>query len=411
MSCKMKNVAIINTCDWGSTGKIAKGLLQNFKLKGFNAIFYYGRGKDSTSPDMVKIDNELDFAVHIFMTRLTGVQGGWSYRATKKLISSLISNQIDTIFIISIHGYYINEKMLYEYISSNNIRMILTMIDEYAYLGECTNEPECETYKKGYGKCPNIKKYPSSWFADGCEKVIKRKKDCYSKLNNAVFVGPEFLVKNCRESFLGKFMNSSILDEAIDLKLYSPKDSSSLRAKHNICENQKVILCVAPSTNPMKGSSFFWDLARRFEEDDSFVFIHIGYRSSDKSTLPSNLIPISFVEKDEDLAYYYSLADLFVNPSLADAMSNTCLESLACGTPLLCFDLSGMPYLMDNTVGTLVTPKNVDELEKVIRNTPFKSLEMINKCRLYAELRYDNAKYADKLISIANNDSLFNNRL
>lgn len=407
----MKNIAIINTCDWGSTGKIAKGLLQNFNLKGYNAIFYYGRGKESTSSDMIKIDSDLEVKAHVFMTRLTGVQGGGSYFATKKLISSFISNKIDTVFIISIHGYYINEKMLYNYIALNNLRLVFTMIDEYAYLGQCTNEPECETYKNGYGKCPNISKYPSSWFVDGCEKVIKRKKECYSKMNNSIFVGPEFLVNNCRKSYLGKYMNLSILDEAIDLKMYSPKDPSDFKKRHKIRDNQKIILCVAPSTNPLKGSSFFWDVARRFEGDDSYVFIHIGYRSADTKLLPSNLIPIGFVENDEDLAYYYSLADLFVNPSLADAMSNTCLESLACGTPLLCFNLSGMPYLMDHRVGSLVTPQSIDELERIIRNTPHKTQEIIAQCRTYAESRYDNTKYADKLIAIAENNSVFINSL
>ena len=36
----MKNIAIINTVDRASTGKIGKGLLKNYLAKGYNAYFF-----------------------------------------------------------------------------------------------------------------------------------------------------------------------------------------------------------------------------------------------------------------------------------------------------------------------------------------------------------------------------------
>ena len=194
----MKNVAIINSCDWGSTGKIGFGLLNNFLAKGYNAHFYYGRGADSDDNNLHKIDKTVEVYVHGAMAKLTGLQGGYSYFATKRLIKSLQDKQIDTIFIISGHGFYLNETLFFDFVGKSNIRLVYTMIDEYAYLGACCNEMNCEKILTGNGRCPNIKKYPDSLFFDNCSKVIKRKMDSYKKLKNAVFVGPEFLVNNSK---------------------------------------------------------------------------------------------------------------------------------------------------------------------------------------------------------------------
>ena len=87
-------------------------------------------------------------------------------------------------------------------------------------------------------------------------------------------------------------------------------------------------------------------------------------------------------------------------------MPNACLEALSCGSPLLCFDISGMPYIADETVMTLVEPKNVDQMVSAIVNTHKKTEQTIKISRDYAINRYDNQKYFSRLIEIMNR---FNN--
>lgn len=402
MFCRcMKNVAIINICNDKSTGKIAMGLFSNFRNKGYNTFFYYGRGDQPIDPCIMKIDTDFEVYTHVLLSRITGKQGAYSWRATAKLLCSLSKNQIDTIFLVNPHGYYLNERMLFNYIAKKDIRLVYTLIDEYAYLGACTNEPECKKYMTGEGKCPDIKKYPKSLFIDSCGSILKRKRDCYKKMHNAIFVGPEFLINNASKSLLGQYMNMTILDEAIDTDFYQPCDSFDLVAKLSIDLKKKIVLCIANTNNPLKGADFFIEAAKHFSEDDYYVFVHVGYRYSDSNSLPSNYIPIRFVEKDEDLAKLYSMADVLVYTSVADAMSNVCLEALACGTPLICFDISGMPYLMDETVGKLVPPRNISALVNAIKKVEKKSPEMVDVCRKYALRRYNNKEYADKLIKIA----------
>lgn len=391
----MERIAIIDETFDGSHGKIAKNLMSNMKRKGFIVSFYYGRGPKNVGEDMYRIGNKSSLLAHALLSRLTGLQGYFSNYHTSKLIKSIKDSRIDTVICLNLHGYYLNEGRFLSFISKEKIRLVYIMADEYPYLGKCAVSPICQNYLTGKGKCPDIRRYPASWFFDTCSLIIKNKEKQYKTLDRTVFVGPEFVVNNAKKSYLGKYMKTAVLDEAIDTDIYSPQDTSSLREKLNISPETKVILCVAPSS---KGVKYFELLSERFIGNTDYLFIHIG--SGDDNS-HDNYLHIGFIKENSDLAKYYSLADLLVFTSLADTMSNTCLESLSCGTPLLVFDISGMPYLLDETVGVLVPPKDVDAMFNVVSNTKKKNIDTINQCREYALKRYSSKEYSEKVINIA----------
>ena len=406
----MKNIAIINNGDAGSTGNIAKNLQKLLSTQGYTCIFCYGRGESGNNFDTYRIDSEFELRFHAFLTRITGRQGFYSNRATSKLFKLFKSRRIDTIYVVCIHGYYVNEKRLYKFAVDNHIRLIHIMIDEYAFTGKCAYRNNCKRYLLGCGHCPHQKEYPASQLIDGSSAVFNMKKKAYSKLDNAIFVGPQFVVDQAKASPLfceNKNVKLGILDEAIDMDIYYPRDTKTLRESLCINTGKIIISCVVPyygGQNERKGGRFFIELARRFESDSRFVFVHVGYRNNNPEDLPRNYIPIGFLKDQDLLAEYFSLGDLFVFPSMLDTMPNACLDALACGTPLLCFDISGMPYIANNEVGTFVEAENVDRLCEVVNKTLPKTDEMIKKCREYALSRYDSKKYNEKLIELGNNN-------
>jgi len=44
----------------------------------------------------------------------------------------------------------------------------------------------------------------------------------------------------------------------------------------------------------------------------------------------------------------YSAADVFVAPSTQENLSNAVMESLACGTPVVAFNIGGMPDMIEH---------------------------------------------------------------
>lgn len=399
----MKNIAIVNSVPNKSTGKIATGLYEYLKCKGKKVFFCYGYGEKISREGYYRIDRKYERLFHALKCRLTGIQGSGSKIATLRLITFLKKNNIDTIYGIGLHGYYLNEAMFFEYLIKNDISFIYIMTEEYAYLGKCGYSNGCTNYKTGCGHCPQVREYPKSWFFDRTRKMFKIKSRAYKRMKKVVFVGPEYTIMKARKSPLVKECHLEVIDEAIDTKFYRPRDTYAIEKKLKIQDDKVIIMCIAPLSYKRKGVKYFIELAHMFEYDDRFVFVHVGYDSKSKQKLPRNYIAIDYVNNQDLLAEFYSLADLFVFPSLLDTMPNACLEALACGTPLLCFDISGMSFLGPEGIVTLVKAKDVDALASVVNKTQKKNKCISSKCREYAVARYDTKVYCKKLFDVGEN--------
>lgn len=390
------SIAIINTVPDMSTGKIADGLLRYLKKQGETVYFCYGRGPRQANIDYYRIDYKIEVYIHATLSRLLGVQGAYSKSATKRLIRFLKEKNVRTIYGISLHGYYLNTRMFFHYLGQNDINFVYIMIDEAPYLGKCCYSADCMNFQHGCGNCPQIKEYPQSLFFDRSADMLKLKKMMYSELRHKVFVGPQYVIEKAKSSLLMKGIRTEIIDESIDLRTYYPRNTEQIRAELGLGDDKIILVCIAPSSYPRKGTRFFIELARKFENNSAYVFIHVGYTDS-KNGLPNNYIAIGYEYDQDRLAQYYSLADLFIFPSLLDTMPNACLEAMACGSPLLCFNISGMPYIADDTTATFVEAGNVSQMFDVVKKISKKTYKTIEICRKYAESRYDNQIYCEKL--------------
>jgi glycosyltransferase involved in cell wall biosynthesis len=103
--------------------------------------------------------------------------------------------------------------------------------------------------------------------------------------------------------------------------------------------------------------------------------VHLG-------TVRSNLL----------LSVFYSLADLFVIPSRQDNLPNTVLESLACGTPVVGFEVGGIPDMVrSHETGWLAQPENPRSLRTAIEaglSNDISSKDSDNPCRQVVESEY-----------------------
>ena len=82
---------------------------------------------------------------------------------------------------------------------------------------------------------------------------------------------------------------------------------------------------------------------------------------SEEFKLKSNYV--GRIYDDATLAILYSAADVMVVPSEQENLSNTIMESLSCGTPIVCFDIGGNKDLVSHKEnGYLVKPFNENDL-------------------------------------------------
>ncbi|MDO4563069.1 MAG: glycosyltransferase, partial [Clostridia bacterium] len=281
-----------------------------------------------------------------------------------------------------------------------NIFCVYTMLDESPFLGKCCFPLNCEKYNQDCGNCPQKGEYPKSLFFDRSRKILRDKEKLYNGFDNVVFTGIPYTVERAKNSKLLRGKRFEVAVEGIDTKrTFFPRNTENLRRELSIPPENKVILNVAQFSHVRKGSQYYLEAARKLEKHADISFVHVGF-DTNKSICPKNFIPVSYVKDQDELAAYYSLADLFVCTSFADTLPNTCLEAMACGARICGFNISGIPYCAPAPIGTYVEPKNVDALCEVILNTPVRNEASVKENRLFATENYEAENYYKTLIQV-----------
>ena len=70
----------------------------------------------------------------------------------------------------------------------------------------------------------------------------------------------------------------------------------------------------------------------------------------------------------EDPLPWYHAADLYVSSSAIEGLSNSLMEALGCGLPVICTRVSGSEDLVDESIGRLVAPGDVEGLAAALRD-------------------------------------------
>ncbi len=394
----MRALIINSVCKNGSTGKIAYNLHLFIKEKGHESIVCYGRGNCyPDEEDLFKIDTDFEVYAHAALARLTGLQGFFSNIATNNLLRLIHNYKPDAVFLLNLHGYYLNEFCLLGYLKKNKIRTIYVMMDEYPFLGKCCYSYDCEKYRTQCEKCPRVSDYPKSLFFDQSRRIFAKKAQIYKEYSNIVFISAPYVISIARQSALIGDKRLIEIDTGIDLdNTFYIRATDELREYLRIPVDNKIILNVAKSSDERKGVEYFFS-ASELLINEKISFINVGFNCEAKDC-PQNVIPIRYVKDQDELATYYSLADLLVCTSLADAMPNVCLEALGCGTPICGFNISGTPYVASQEFGEFVRPRDINALAISIMNTPIKTKVRAEACRKYAQSRYSNRLYFYKLL-------------
>lgn len=376
-------IFIVNiTSEFGSTGKIAQILKDGYKANGHDVTICYGQQKvkDRNKEGTYLISNKFENAISVIGQRVLGFPGMGCYFSTQRFLKHLSNEKPDIVHLLNIHGYYLDEFALLNYLKKNNIKTIYTMCDEYPFTGKCGFAFECGGFRKDCKGCKEKKSYPTSWFFNTSSWFFEKKKKCYDGFSNIVFAGCGYVVNRAKESTLLQDKRFEYVGEPIEMdKTFIPRDVSELRCKLNIPSENKVLLTVAVLSNERKGGQYFIDLCNKMQGMDGYSFVYVGYNTDKyESIAPANMIRIPYVESLETLAEYFSLADVFVATTLADTVPNAVINSLACGTPVCAFNIGGMSSIRISD-------------PSIIKATPTGDVEML----LNSVLSFDKKTRAD----------------
>lgn len=397
----MKTLLQINTVvNRGSTGRIAEEIGKIAMQAGWNSYIAYGRQQAHSSSDLIRIGNRMDCYMHVLQTRLWDRHGLGSKKATMRLVEQIREISPDIIHLHNIHGYYLNYPILFEYLSTTNIPIVWTLHDCWSFTGHCPyfDFVRCEKWRSKCYKCIQTKKYPASWFIDRSETNFIEKRMYFNKIKNLTLVPVSNWLDNLiKDSFLlGN--NTVVIHNGIDLDTFFPRPS--IKNKLGL-QNHFVILGVANIWEERKGLDDFILLSNKVSSD--VVIILIGLSKKQMQEIPSNIIGLERTDSVEQLAEYYSTADLFVNLTQEDNFPTTNLEALACGTPIVTYRTGGSIEAITPETGFIVEKGNIDSILTAIQTVRVNGKKKyISICRKHAMSNYNHIQCFDKYINLYN---------
>ena len=131
-----------------------------------------------------------------------------------------------------------------------------------------------------------------------------------------------WLAGYARESYLGEYP-VQVIPNGIALDKFHPVDQG-LRRKLGF-EGKYILLGVASMWEERKGYAYFEQLADRLPDDYQIILIGLSKRKMKQ--LHPKIHGVMRTNSMEELAEYYSMADVYVNTTLEDTFPTTNLEA------------------------------------------------------------------------------------
>lgn len=386
----MKKIALINSVCTGSTGKIMGDIQRRAKDSGYEVISFFGRGNGFSDLNCIKFNKKNSFYFNILYNFIFNKQGLQSKKETECLIQHLESFKPDVIHLHNIHGYYLNYKLLFDWINTSfEGKIVWTLHDCWAFTGHCAyfSYANCQKWKNQCSPvCPMRHGYPYSFFVDTSKSEFDLKKEIFTIRKDFKIVTPSnWLNKLVRQSFLREHHVQTI-NNGINLEIFKPNIDIEIKQKYGIPKDKKIILGVANIWEKRKGLDDFLELSRLLT-NENVVIILVGLSNIKKKLIKKykNIIGIERTENVHELVKIYSLSDIFVNLTKEDNYPTVNIESIACGTPVITYDTGGCNEQVISTTGYCCTKNTVEEVKaKILEfiNIDFKNTIFDNKAVL-----------------------------
>jgi glycosyltransferase involved in cell wall biosynthesis len=238
-----------------------------------------------------------------------------------------------------IHLHWINDGFInIKHLSKVKKPIIWTMRDMWPMTGGCHYSMDCENFRSGCGNCKQLnsqRKYDLSWW------VIKRKIKYFPK--NMKIVGISYwLSDKARESIVFKDFDIRTIHNNLNCKEFFPVERTVARDVLEINTNKKIILAGAQNLKDFyKGFVKFIE-AVKYLDKNKYLLVFFGNIDDDSiNNLGFEYKNFGFLYDIVSLRLLNSASDVFVSSSIMDAFGKTLAESMACGTPVVCFDATG----------------------------------------------------------------------
>jgi glycosyltransferase involved in cell wall biosynthesis len=388
----MKILQVNSVYPLWSTGKITHDIHTVLVQEGHQSIVCYGLGEKLLDPYTYKVASRVETKLNRIWARLTGVMYGGNWFATRRLIQIIKEEHPDIVHLQCINGYFINIYRLITFLKKNRIKTVLTLHAEFMYTANCGYAFDCERWKNGCGKCPQLRQEVRSLFFDSTALSWKKMYQAFYGFNEGlrvISVSP-WLQNRALQSPILKDKQHEVILNGIDTSTFKYQINQSIYTELNIDTNAKIIFHATPNftddPNHIKGGKYVIELAKRLP---NLTFVVAGPTYGRELNLPSNIKVLGAVTAPHKLAQLYSMSHLTLLTSKKETFSMVCAESLCCGTPIVGFEAGAPEQISLPDYSRFVTHGDTQALAQIARellDTPMNKVKISQQAhQVYAK--------------------------
>lgn len=281
-------------------------------------------------------------------------------------VMSAIKREYDLVIIFFWQGLlsFKTVKEIYE----RQHALFFFLAPDFSHMsGGCHFVGDCDHYTTGCGNCPAIhsiiKKDFTFW-------NVRYRMDVYEEVKPIVF-GNSYMSAYYDRSFLLKNARTVFGPQPINTNVFHPLDKQAVREKYAIGNQYHFLIgfgCQGLS-DPRKGVDYLIDALnnwnRRLDptERERVLLIVVGNGfSAIRDRLPFNAIDLGLVRVPQ-LVEFYSMSDVFLCSSIDDPGPSMVLQSLACATPVVGFEMGAViDYVKGRGTGYCARMKDAEDL-------------------------------------------------
>lgn len=366
--------------------------------------------KSSDDHTVLRPNSKLNRGLVKFRPPLDALPVALYKKRTKTLFSPAwlpFSNIVDRINDINpdiVHLHWINEGMLrIQDLARIKSPIVWSLHDNWAFTGGCHIMWECERYLETCGHCPLLN---SDAQFDLSRILFSAKKNTYAKINNITIIGLSKWMASCA-SKSNLFRDKTVLNlpNLIDTSLFSPLKITTARELLRLPSTKKLVLfgAINATSDVNKGYHHLIDALKLIKNTNIELVVFGSREPINSPDFPFKTHYLGHLHDDLSLRALYSAADLLVVPSLQENLSNAIMESLACGTPVVAFNVGGNGDMIDHrNNGYLAQSFDIQDLAAGIDwilNAP-NHLELARNARTKVLQEFDSQLVAKKYITM-----------
>lgn len=228
--------------------------------------------------------------------------------------------------------------------------LVWTLHDMWPFTGGCHYSGTCERYTRNCGACPQLR---SKSALDLSRWIWWRKRRSWATTPLTIVTPSHWLGERARASSLFRNCPVRVVPNGLDTQMFRPLGRSVARDLLGLPQSRQVVIFGALAPNdPRKGFQHLQSALQSLGASELHEHIQIvvfgASRIAGLSTPGLSVRYLGRLNDDITLALAYSAADVTVVPSVEENLPQVAAESLACGTPVVSFDSTGLRDLVDH---------------------------------------------------------------